>query len=116
MSTPVSGGARALLRPHHGRLLAVLGLSAAAAAGEAVGLAFFSVLLNAIVHVDSARHAGLLGALTGFMEDNTRLFFALLGLTYIGKGILSLIANYASIRVSLKIADGWRMRLLRGFL
>jgi ABC-type multidrug transport system fused ATPase/permease subunit len=116
MSSSTSGGARALLRPHAGRLIAVLALSGSAAVGEAVGLAFFSVLLSAMVRVGPASPPGLLGTLSGFMESSPRIFFSLLGLTYIGKCVLSLVANYAAIRVSLSIADGWRMRLLRAFL
>jgi ATP-binding cassette subfamily B protein len=116
MSKPETGGARALLRPHAGPLIAVLGLSALAAAGEALGLAFFSVLLGAIGHLGEGATPGVLGRLSHFMEDSPRIFFSLLGMTYVLKGVLSLLANYASIRVSLKIADGWRMRLLQAFL
>jgi ABC-type multidrug transport system fused ATPase/permease subunit len=115
MSNSKMGGARALLRPHTGRLLGVLALSATAAAGEALGLAFFSVLLGGIAHVEGAT-PGALGGLSRFMEASPRLFFTLLGVTYIAKGVLSLVANYVSIRVSLRIADGWRMRLLQAFL
>jgi ABC-type multidrug transport system fused ATPase/permease subunit len=112
-----SQGLRALLRPHASRLFIVFGLSAIAAAGEAVGLALFSVLLNAILDLKTrGATPGIIGVLTRFMEASPRVFFGLLAVTYIGKSILTLVSNYVSIAVSLKIADGWRMRLLRALL
>jgi ABC-type multidrug transport system fused ATPase/permease subunit len=110
-------GPRALLRPHAGRLFGVVSLSAISAAGEAFGLALFSVLLNQVLDTKTAPPApGILGGLRGLMADSPRIFFVLLALTYIGKSLLTLVSNYVSIAVALNIADGWRMRLLRALL
>ena len=108
---------RSLLRAHTSRLAGVLGLSVLAALGEAVGLALFTVVLNHVLGAkDAPRAPGIIGGLGQGMSHSPGLFFALLALTYIGKSLLTLLANYASIAVALKIADGWRLRLLRAFL
>jgi ATP-binding cassette subfamily B protein len=110
-------GPRSLLRPHVSRLIGVLSLSALSAAGEAFGLALFSVLLNQLLDAKAAPSVpGIMGGLRDFMVSSPRLFFALLALTYIGKSLLTLLSNYVSIAVALSIADGWRMRVLKALL
>jgi ABC-type multidrug transport system fused ATPase/permease subunit len=110
-------GPRSLLRPHAGRLAAVLALSALSAIGEAVGLALFSVLISQVLATKAGPPSpSLLGGLVHFMQDSPRLFYGVVALTYISKSLLSLLANYVSIAFALKIADGWRVRLFRAFL
>ena len=111
------GTLRALFRPHLGSLVAVALLTLCAALAEAAGLALFSILINLLL--DSKRTLpvpGLLGAVQAQVKDAPRLFFLILGITYVGKSLLSLVANYASIAVALRIADEWRLRLFAALL
>jgi ATP-binding cassette, subfamily B, bacterial len=107
----------ALLRPHRWRLAAVLLIGAVAALGESLGLALFSVLLNHLLDAGAAMKGPAL--LHGFYEQaRTRphVFFALIALVYVAKSLLTLVSNYVSIAVALRIADRWRVELLRSVL
>jgi ATP-binding cassette subfamily B protein len=106
-----------LLRPHRWRLLAVLMIGAAAALGESLGLALFSVLLNHLLDAGAAMKGPAL--LHGFYEQaRTRphVFFALIALVYVAKSLMALVSNYVSIAVALRIADRWRLELLRSVM
>jgi ABC-type multidrug transport system fused ATPase/permease subunit len=95
----------------------VLALTAVAAVAEACGLALLSVLLNQLVGGKvSLPGAGFLATIAAQVQARPRFFFLVLGLTYVGKSLLALAANYASISVALRIADEWRMRLFSGLL
>jgi ABC-type multidrug transport system fused ATPase/permease subunit len=61
-------------------------------------------------------HAQLLRQLQEYARAHPLAFFVILGLVYVGKSGLNLLANYASIAVALRIADEWRLRLLGGLL
>jgi ABC-type multidrug transport system fused ATPase/permease subunit len=111
------GTFRALFRSHRGQLLGVLALTAFASLAEAAGLALFSVLINLLMDAKAALPSpGILRSIHTQVRANPRFFFLLLGITYVGKSFLTLAANYASIAVALKIADGWRLRLFAGVL
>ena len=110
------GTFRALFRAHRGQVLGVLGLTVVAALAEAAGLALLSVLINMLMSGNAALPSpGVLQAIQGPVKANPRLFFLILGFTYVGKSVLTLMANYASIAVALKIADEWRLRLFAGW-
>jgi ABC-type multidrug transport system fused ATPase/permease subunit len=108
---------RFLIRGHVGRVVGVLALTLIAALVEAAGLALFSVLLDILVggKMPVAR-AHFLASLGTHVRAHPGPFFLILGLTYVGKSALSLVANYASISVALQIADEWRLRLFGALL
>jgi ABC-type multidrug transport system fused ATPase/permease subunit len=111
------GTYRSLFRTHRGQLLGVLALTVLAALAEAAGLALFSVLINLLMDAKATLPSpGLLREIHTHVKANPRPFFLLLGLTYVGKSLLTLVATYASISVALSIADGWRLRLFAGVL
>ena len=106
-----------LLRPHSRVLLGVLALSGLAAIGEAAGLALVSLLLNQLLGSTSGLPtSGLLEGLSARARSNPGGFFALVGVVYVARGVVTLLANYASIAVSLRIGDQWRMRLFAAML
>jgi ABC-type multidrug transport system fused ATPase/permease subunit len=111
------GTYRALFRTNRGQLFGVLALTAVAALAEAAGLALFSVLINLLMDAKAALPSpGILREVHARVRANPRPFFLLLGLTYVGKSLLTLVATYSSIAVALKIADGWRLRLFAAVL
>ena len=108
---------RTLLRPYSRVLIAVMSLSALAALGEASGLALVSLLLNQLLGASSTLPTpGLLRGVSERAQQNPGGFFALLALVYVGRSVVTLVANYASISVALSIADRWRMRLFAAML
>jgi ATP-binding cassette subfamily B protein len=115
--TSPDSSVRALLRPHLGRLTGVLTLSALAALGEALGLALFSLVLTSLLGANQQNLApASLRGLQSLADANPTLLFTLLGLVYVGKGLLTLLANYASISVALRIADAWRLNLFNALM
>jgi ABC-type multidrug transport system fused ATPase/permease subunit len=113
------GALVALLRPHLGRLSAALALSALAAAGEAVGLGLFSLVLTSLLGgPNQAVKAppAFLGGLQAFADANAGVLLAALGVAYVAKGLLALLASYVSISVALQVADSWRLRLLKALM
>jgi ABC-type multidrug transport system fused ATPase/permease subunit len=57
-----------------------------------------------------------LHGLESSVRANPGVFFLILGLTYVAKSGLTLVANYASISVACQIADEWRLRLFGALL
>ncbi len=108
---------RLLVRSHAAAFAGVCGLTVAALLAEAAGLALFSVVLNLWVGTNgTVTQPRFLGELQGRVRENPSPFFLALGLTYVGKSALSLLANYTSISLGLKIADEWRLRLFGALL
>jgi ABC-type multidrug transport system fused ATPase/permease subunit len=107
----------ALLRPYRGGLVALLALVTAAALAEAGGLVLLSALLGALLGSGGVGGgAALLRPLYDQVQQSPRLFLLLLGSVYLGKSLLALWANYASFSLALRMADDWRVRLIRGYL
>jgi ABC-type multidrug transport system fused ATPase/permease subunit len=112
-----SGLIRKLLRPHSRLVIGVLLLSVLAALGEALGLALVSLLLNQLLGSRGTLPTSrLFEDLSTRVQSNPGAFFALLALTYVGRSIITLVANYSSIAVALRISDQWRMRLFGAIL
>lgn len=107
----------ALLRPYQGGLIALFALVIAAALAEAGGLVMLSALLGALLGSGGVGGAAaVLGPLYDQARQSPRLFLLLLGGIYVGKNVLALWATYASFSLALRMADDWRIRLIRGYL
>ncbi len=105
-----------LLRPYRAALAGLLALVVVSAGAEAIGLVLLSALLSAIVPGASATGGGAVRDIHRFAEDSPGRFLILLGAVYVSKSLIALWANYASISLGLRMADGWRLRLLHGYL
>ncbi len=108
---------RFLARSHRGPIAGVFFLTLGAVLAEAAGLALVSVLLN--LWMDTNATVSLppfLSELQEYVRRSPSVFLLILGFTYLGKSGLSLLANYVSISLALKVADEWRLRLFSGLL
>ncbi len=109
----------ALIRPERRRFAGVLLLAAVAAFAESVGLGLIAVTLSTLVGGGTnpaGSSFGFMRAIEEHARSSPGTFFAALGLAYVVRGVLSLVANYVAIALALRVADGWRLRVLRGLL
>lgn len=109
-----SDGVR-MLRPYVPDMAAVLVLVVASAVGEALGLLFLAALLSAIAPA-AGPASGPLSSIFAIAEASPERFLVLIGIVYVAKSLIALWTNYASFSLGLRMADDWRLRLLRGYL
>lgn len=116
-SQDVNSPVAVLLRPYIGWFLVLLTVIGIAAAAEAVGLVLLSALLN--LFLDARGDTGtllLLEPVYRYARLNPRVFLLLLVTVYLAKSLLAIAGTYGSFSLALRIADDWRMRLVRAFL
>lgn len=107
----------ALLWPYLSWLIGLLIVICMATVAEATGLILLSALLNLFMYPH-----GEVGSVSLFepiylhARLNPRLFLLLLVAVYMVKSLFALAGTYGSFSLALRIADDWRMRLVRAFL
>ncbi len=105
-----------LFRPYKGRLMGLLALLLTAAFAEAVGLVILSALLNLFTGAAGTSQPSWLASMFAYVGGSPTVFLVALCLTYVGKSLLALWANYASFALGLRMTDDWRNRLVRAYL
>lgn len=105
-----------LLIPYAAGLAGVLALVLMTAAAEAIGLILLSALLAVVAGAAPANHAWPLELILGAATASPARFLIALGGVYIARSVLALWTNFHSISLAFRMADDWRIRLIRGYL